>query len=351
MSSFFKHLGMAALALLPVLSSAALQPGKVATGKVQGTVTITEGKSKQVALKSGHVFQEGSIVETAAGASTAELILSNGSTVLLSPGTRLEVRTFRQVASELVVPGSYQQLEKEPSASVTEIQIIHGKVTGEVRKLNAMSSYIVRTPAGMTRIRGTIYTVEYKLNANGLGLLVVSCVRGSVETTVNDSNYGPVAVEPGMELSSAVRILAVAPGVAPKPVAAAPVAAGAEPTLLIRNVILSPVKILLLPISSELLAEATRALEGSSLSPGIAKTVETMISTAPPEAAYVWNGVVLPAGVSVLDGSKTLVEAEGKNPPGAPTSTTTGGGGTQGVMDAVNRTVEGKQVIATPTGT
>ena len=42
MISFFKHLGMVALALLPILSSAALQTGKVQVGKITGSVSIID---------------------------------------------------------------------------------------------------------------------------------------------------------------------------------------------------------------------------------------------------------------------------------------------------------------------
>jgi len=53
MSSFFKHLGMVAFALLPILSSAALQTGKVQVGKVSGTVTLIDAKAQRKPLAIG----------------------------------------------------------------------------------------------------------------------------------------------------------------------------------------------------------------------------------------------------------------------------------------------------------
>ena len=100
MSSFFKHLGMVAFALLPILSTAALQTGKVQVGKVSGSVTLIEGKSQRKALANGTFFQEGSLVETGVN-STAELVFSNGASVVLTPNTLVELRTFRQVPSAL----------------------------------------------------------------------------------------------------------------------------------------------------------------------------------------------------------------------------------------------------------
>ena len=76
----------------------------------------------------GYVLsKEGFRVETTPK-NTVELILSNGSTLIVSPDTLLEVKTFRQVVSDRIIDGEYQKLEKEPSPSITEIEVIRGKV-------------------------------------------------------------------------------------------------------------------------------------------------------------------------------------------------------------------------------
>ena len=202
MISFFKHLGMVAFALLPVLSSAALQSGKVQVGKITGSVTIIDAKSQRKPLASGAVFQEGARVETGVD-STAELVFSNGASLVLTPSTLLELRTFRQVPSAGITD-PYRQIEKDPSPSVTELEVPRGKIIGEVRKLNALSTFTVKTPAGLVRIRGTVFAVEYRVGPDGVGRVVVSCVRGSVETIVYSSNVGPVTVDPGMQTASSV---------------------------------------------------------------------------------------------------------------------------------------------------
>ena len=194
MISFFKHLGMVAFALLPLVSSAALQSGKVQVGKITGTATLIDAKSQRKPLAAGAVFQEGSRVETGVN-STAELVFSNGASVVLTPSTLLELRTFRQVPSAGITD-PYRQIEKDPSPSITELEVPRGKIVGEVRKLNALSTFTVKTPAGLVRIRGTVFTVEYRVGPDGVGKVVVSCVRGSVETTVYSSNAGPVTVDP-----------------------------------------------------------------------------------------------------------------------------------------------------------
>ena len=217
MNTLFRSLTLAVLALLPAVASAALQNGKVQVGMVKGTATLFDPASKQTALASGRVFEQGYRVETSAS-STAELILSNGSTLIVNPESLVEVRTFRQVVSELIVDGEYQKLEKEPSPSVTEIVVTRGKVIGEVRKLNPQSSYVIKTPVGVARIRGTIYTVQYSTAGANAGKLVVGCVKGSVEATVYAANSGPVSVEPGKQISATAPAQSTAaPGVAPAP--------------------------------------------------------------------------------------------------------------------------------------
>ena len=349
MISFFKYLGMVAFALLPLVSSAALQSGKVQVGKVTGTATLIDAKSQRKPLESGAVFQEGSRVETGVD-STAELVFSNGASLVLTPGTLLELRTFRQVPSAGITD-PYRQIEKDPSPSVTEVEVPRGKVIGEVRKLNALSTFSVKTPAGLVRIRGTVFSVEYRVGPDGIGKIVVSCVRGSVETTVYSANVGPVAVDPGMQTASSVPSAALINSVA-RSAAAAPAGAAAA---------LAPIKVLVFPIPAEDLAELSAILAASSTLPAeVAATINAMAQTAPSRQAIFPNGATEPAksfGQVITDSPDTEQKlAESKvGAPGAPLSNSNGGGGTtmddnlKKISDNVNRSVEQKQVNPTPT--
>ncbi len=349
MISFFKYLGMVAFALLPLVSSAALQSGKVQVGKVTGTATLIDAKSQRKPLESGAVFQEGSRVETGVD-STAELVFSNGASLVLTPSTLLELRTFRQVPSAGITD-PYRQIEKDPSPSVTEVEVPRGKVIGEVRKLNALSTFSVKTPAGLVRIRGTVFSVEYRVGPDGIGKIVVSCVRGSVETTVYSANVGPVAVDPGMQTASSVPSAALINSVA-RSAAAAPAGAAAA---------LAPIKVLVFPIPAEDLAELSAILAASSTLPAeVAATINAMAQTAPSRQAIFPNGATEPAksfGQVITDSPDTEQKlAESKvGAPGAPLSNSNGGGGTtmddnlKKISDNVNRSVEQKQVNPTPT--
>lgn len=356
MKSFIKFLGMVAFALLPVLSSAALQTGKVQVGKVSGTVTLIDGKAQRKPLANGATFQEGSLVETGVN-STAELVFSNGASVVLTPNTLIELRTFRQVPSADITD-PYRQIEKDPSPSVTELEVPRGKIIGEVRKLNALSTFTVKTPAGLVRIRGTVFTVEYRVGPDGIGRIVVDCVRGSVETTIYSSNAGPVTVEPGMQASSAVasaaliNSLAKAPG---EPKAAAPSAA----TLALLS---KPVLIFVYPIPTEDMAAIAALLGANSTLPvEVSTTVNAMAQTMPTRAEIFAGGIGGAPNKSfgtVISGSHvtdTVAKEDKTGAPGAPMNTTTGGSETldatlKKITDNVDRTVEQKQVNPTPTG-
>lgn len=365
MFSFVKHLGFVAFALLPVLSSAALQTGKVQVGKVTGTATLIDAKSQRKPLQAGAVFQEGSRVETGVD-STAELVFSNGASLVLTPSTLLELRTFRQVPSDGITD-PYRQMEKDPSPSVTEVEVPRGKIIGEVRKLNALSIFTVKTPAGLVRIRGTVFSVEYRVGPDGMGKVVVNCVRGSVETTIYSSNAGPVTVDPGMQTASTVPsaaligILARDAGASPAAPAPAP-AVAPVPAPAALAAALAPVKVLLFPIPAEELAEISATLAAASRLPAeVSTTTNAMAQTAPTRAAIFPNGAAEPAkafGQVITDRPDTQQRvAESKvGAPGAPLSSSNGGGGTtrddnlKKITDNVNRSVEQKQLDPSGTG-
>jgi hypothetical protein len=377
MNSFFKYLGMVAFALLPALSSAALQSGKVQVGKTRGTVSLVDAQAQRKPLASGAVFQEGSKVETGAD-SSAELIFSNGSSVLLTPGTLFEVRTFRQIAAAGIVP-PYRKIEKDPSPSITELEVLRGKIIGEARKLNAMSAFTVKTPDGLVRIRGAVFTVEYRVGTDGMGYVVADCVRGSVETNIFSSDAGPVSVEPGMQLSSAVPSAALV-----NDVAKASRSPKANASNAIMNAKLSqPVQIMLYPIPAEDMAAIAAFLsENSTLPEEVAATVNAMAQSMPTRAQIFGGGVdgapakgfgVVISGAQVTD---TVAKEDKSGAPGGPTNTTTGGSSASdgrapvpGIMaaataggattldatikkitDNVSRMVEANQVHVTPTG-
>lgn len=374
MRSLLKSLCLLALGSAPSFVFAALTNGKLQVGVVKDEAYLYDKQGKKEPLKTARVFQEGFRVETTPK-NTVELILSNGSTLIVSPDTLLEVKTFRQVVSERIVDGEYQKLEKEPSPSITEIEVIRGKVIGEVRKLNPQSSYTIKTPVGVARIRGTIYTVEFADSGTGTGTLNIGCVRGSVEATVFAANSGPIAVKPGDQLSVQAPV--------PKPVEAVKPADGTGTTPTdgtgtkpADNTGTKPADgsgttepapapapapvITLAPMNSAQLGSvATTLATVSSLDQGIAATVKNMADNAPPPPPP-----VAPVTTTNPDGTTTTTTpppevppSKPLTPPTTPTSTSTGGGTSstdeaiQKVTETVQKTVETQtQTNPSPTG-
>jgi len=373
----FKQLGFLSLGLLPAFAFAALTNGKVQVGLVKDEAYLYDAKGTKEPLKSARVFQEGFRVETTPK-NTVELILSNGSTLIVSPDTLLEVKTFRQVVSSLIVEGEYQKLDKEPSPSITEIEVIRGKVIGEVRKLNPQSSYTIKTPVGVARIRGTIYSVEFADNGKGTGSLSVGCIRGSVEATVFASNSGPISVKPGDQLT--VQAPVPKPVEAPKPAdgtakpadgtakpadgtakpadGTGPAPADGSPAAPPEAPAAPPV-ITLAPMNSAQMGSIAAGLSGaSSLDPGIGATVKNMADNAPPPPPPATTTTTTnPDGTTTTTTTAPEVPpSKPLTPPTQPTSTSTGGGTSatdaiQKVTETVQKTVETQtQTNPSPTG-
>ena len=350
---------MVAFALLPILSSAALQTGKVQVGKTSGAVTIIDANAQRKPLATGAVFQEGSLVETGIN-STAELVFSNGASLVLTPNTLVQLRTFRQVPSAAIID-PYRQIDKDPSPSVTELEVPRGKIIGEVRKLNALSTFTVKTPAGLVRIRGTVFSIEYRVAANGMGKITVECVRGSVETTVYSSNSGPVSVDPGTQMSSNVASAALLSSIAQS----ASVEAGAPrppaPSPAILATLAKPVQIIACPIPAEDLQSLAAILTANSTAPAeIAATIGAMAATAPSRDQIFPGGSDAPAkgfGSVITDRqpSDDVAKTGKKNAPNGPTTTSSGGSTSldetlRKLGENVDRSVESQQVFSTNPG-
>lgn len=329
------------LLLLPVLSSAALQDGKVLVGNLIGKASSIDAKKVRKPLVSGFLFSpaEGYHIETAA-ASTAELILSNGSTLIVSPDSLIEVKTFRQVASPAIAEGSYQKFEKEPSPSVTEIEVKRGKVVGEVRKLSPLSSYVIKTPVGMARIRGTVFTVGFTRNANGTVSMSIACARGSVEGLVYDANTGPITVAPGKQLDVTTKdpgdSAAANTAVVGSTAGGGSAAGGGSSGTKVSDA--SPVAVIELgDMNSAQLLELASVLQASGVPANIVEAIRDQASLAPPPPP---PGEKAPVTVIEDTPPKPSLASNALPPTPAMSTSSGGGGGTAAIADRIAQTLQ-----------
>ena len=131
--------------------------GQALVQSVSGEATMLADGSKWVPLQPGQLLKTGAVVKTGAK-SRADLFLGlNGSMLRLAANTELK---FNHLAIE--------ESPLEPIAQ-TEMELRSGRVIGNVRKLPMGSSYVIKTPKGMAKVKGTVYDI----NADG-ELIVVS---------------------------------------------------------------------------------------------------------------------------------------------------------------------------------
>jgi hypothetical protein len=139
--------------------------GQALVQSISGEVTMLANGGKWLPLQTGEMLKSGAVVKTGAK-SRADLFLGiNGSMLRLAANTELK---FTRLAIE--------QSPIEPIAQ-TEMELISGRVIGNVRKLPMGSSYVIKTPKGVAKVKGTVYDI----NADG-ELVVVS---GKVKYTDN----------------------------------------------------------------------------------------------------------------------------------------------------------------------
>jgi len=114
-------------------------------------------------LKVGKVLKAGAVVKTAADSQVDLFLKKNGPVVRLTADTTLglDKLLFDDTGAETVVE--------------TQLNLVNGRIMGNVKKLAAASRYEVKVPTGTVGIRGT----EYDISASGL----VHVVTGEVLVT------------------------------------------------------------------------------------------------------------------------------------------------------------------------
>jgi hypothetical protein len=165
---------------------------------------------KWLPLQTGEMLKSGAVVKTGAK-SRADLFLGiNGSMLRLDANTELK---FTRLAIE--------QSPIEPIAQ-TEMELISGRVIGNVRKLPMGSSYVIKTPKGVAKVKGTVYDinadgelivlsgkVKYTDRANGKEVLIASggkYVGGREVKAADDEKAEAASAAPANGLSFSIGV-------------------------------------------------------------------------------------------------------------------------------------------------
>lgn len=192
---FLPAIAAALITLVGYANAQNLRNGEIETNIAIGDVNLLNsvtGESRP--LTPGTVFGPGVAIQTGDNAS-ALLFLSNGSAINLRANSYLEIKAFVQAPFQFV--GSYASLREDPNQSKTELHLSYGEFVGEVQNLQPDSNYNITTPAGSTRILGTMYLIGFQPDGANAQAEVIN-LNGQVITTI-DANTLNVA--PGKALS------------------------------------------------------------------------------------------------------------------------------------------------------
>ena len=131
--------------------------GQALVQSISGEVTMLVDGGNWLPMQTGEMLKSGTVVKTGAK-SQADLFLGiNGSMLRLAANSELKFNRLAIMESPI-----------EPIAQ-TEMELIRGRVIGNVRKLPMGSSYVIKTPKGEAKVKGTVYDI----NADG-ELIVLS---------------------------------------------------------------------------------------------------------------------------------------------------------------------------------
>ena len=159
---------------------ASAREGHALVQTVSGEAKMTVDGKKWVPLQVGALLETGTTVKTGAEGRTDLFLGLNGSMLRLVGGTEL---TFSRL--------NIEESPIEPIAQ-TEMILKSGRAIGNVRKLPMGSSYVIKTPKGVAKVKGTVYDI------NAEGELVV--VTGKVKYT-DKANGKEVLIASGEKYS------------------------------------------------------------------------------------------------------------------------------------------------------
>ncbi len=178
-------MALSALSLAPSLHAAAMQAGKVQALLVVGDVVEVDSTGNRKTISKGDNVSIGDTV-IAGPNSGATLVFSNGATMRVRENSQLSVVNFQQAPFDEAKEGTFIRLQRDPSQSITNLDLKNGTLQGEVKALNtaAGSQFTINTPAGSAGIRGTIVSISVIRDANGnITGVTANCATGNVAFT------------------------------------------------------------------------------------------------------------------------------------------------------------------------
>ncbi len=208
MKNLFGSLFLMFALVMPMLAQApakpARAPGSIVASRVRGDVSAKNTIDGTVAtLHDGDKITENFTVTTAKGGAVI-LMFSNGATVSMNEDSILNIQEFQQ--DPFSGPIKLADLKKEPSTSVTKLNMTRGELVGKVVHLNVDggSEFTIATPVGAAGIRGTTFQITFVPDGNGNATFSLMTTEGAVLFTKTGSV--PLSVTTGLQIAATVTV-------------------------------------------------------------------------------------------------------------------------------------------------
>lgn len=163
--------------------------GNVKILEITGTpARVSKGDGSSAPAKAGEFIQEGFTIKTAA-ASTVTLLMDNGALVVIQPETEFSIDQF--ITNPFDYEGiEYRNITKEPSRSVTKLNVRSGDIFLNVVPLDKESKFDIVTPLGSAGIRGTSLSVGSRGIVVVAGLVQAISSRGQTQMLGANTGVG-----------------------------------------------------------------------------------------------------------------------------------------------------------------
>ncbi len=170
--------GVITLAVFSAAAQGAIE-GAARVVRLKGAARVSTGNYVWQAIKVGDVLHPGSVVQTSADeGSYVDLVLGDGKAPLPQPTLyRLSIpnsldtgTTFQPTSEQNTVRlwgdgalGIDKLTVLQTGAervTETQLDLKHGRITGNVKKLSAASKYEIKLPNGVAGVRGTVFDIQ-----------------------------------------------------------------------------------------------------------------------------------------------------------------------------------------------
>ncbi len=167
--------------ILSLNASAQTQVGQIKAAKIEGDVLKLNKDGTSTPVHANDALTESDVITTGKGASVV-LVFMNGSSVKLGADSRLAIDEFKvdPLAEDVDMSKLTRDSAETAKSSKTALNLSYGELVGDVKHLNTSSTYSIKTPVGAAGIRGTIFRIVFRPDANGKAFFTVSTLEGLV---------------------------------------------------------------------------------------------------------------------------------------------------------------------------